>query len=111
MKLIIENVFRISLKNTEEQSIALINSFVQDAVYERIWNTYKHTDKELKQKDASKTGGNHVRHVVKPVEDRLIRVEIELRTMKANQESGKDRKTAFETSGKVKENINKLYLI
>ena len=31
LKLIIENVFRISLKNTEEQSIALINSFVQDA--------------------------------------------------------------------------------
>ena len=47
LKLIIENVFRISLKNTEEQSIALINSFVQDAVYERIWNTYTHTDKEM----------------------------------------------------------------
>ena len=47
LKLIIENVFRISLKNTEEQSIALINSFVQDAVYERIWNTYKHTDKPI----------------------------------------------------------------
>ena len=54
---------------------ALINSFVKHAVYERIWNTYKHTDKELKKKEASQAEGNHVRHVMKPMKDRLKRVE------------------------------------
>ena len=53
LKLIVETVFAISMKHTEKQSNALINYFVKHAVYERIWNTYKHTDKELKDKEAS----------------------------------------------------------
>ena len=53
-------------------------------VYERIWNTYKHTDKELKEKEAFETEGNHVRHVVQPLAKRLKNMEIEQRKMKAD---------------------------
>ena len=79
LKQIIETVFLISIKNTEKQSNDA-NSFVKHAVYERIWNTYKHTDKEIKDKEASQA-----------VEDRLKRVEIELRTMKADLKANQER--------------------
>ena len=84
LKQIIDTVFDISIKNTEKQSNALINSFVKHAVYERIWNTYKHTEKELKEKEAFETEGNHVRHVVQPLAKRLENMEIEQRKMKAD---------------------------
>ena len=87
LKQIIEAVLAISVKNTEKQSDTLINSFLKDAVYERLWNIYKHTDKELKDKEASQAEGNHVRHVVKPLEKRLQNMEIEQRKMKANLEA------------------------
>ena len=91
LKQIIDTVFDISIKNTEKQSDALINSFVKHAVYERIWNTYKHTEKELKEKEAFETEGNHVRHVVQPLAKRLKNMEIEQRKMKADLKVNQER--------------------
>ena len=85
---------RLIIKNTEKQSDALINSFVKHAVYERIWNTYKHTEKELKEKEAFETEGNHVRHVVQPLAKRLKNMEIEQRKMKADLKANRERMEA-----------------
>ena len=77
LKLIIETVFVISIKN-----------------YERIWNTYKYTDQELKEKEAFETEGNHVRHVVQPLAKRLKNMEIEQRKMKADLKVNQERMQA-----------------
>eukprot|EP00942_MAST-04A_sp_MAST-4A-sp1_P004446 g4446.t1 len=94
LKQIIDTVFDVSIKNTEKQSDALINSFVKHAVYERIWNMYKQTEKELKEKEAFETEGNHVRHVVQPLAKRVKNMEIEQRQMKADLKANQERMQA-----------------
>ena len=108
LKQIIETVFLISIKNTEKQSNDA-NSFVKHAVYERIWNTYKHTDKELKDKKASQADGNHVRHVVKPIEDRLTRVDQRLK--KEMQEMKKERQEMKTEMQEMKDKIDQMLML
>ena len=43
----------------------------QKDVYNKIWNLYKHTDEERERKEESRVEGNHVRKVVKPMEERI----------------------------------------
>ena len=47
-------------------------------VYNKIWNLYKHTDDERERKDQSRVEGNHVRKVVKPMEERIKMMDVKM---------------------------------
>ena len=40
---------------------------------------YKHTEEERNEKEESRVAGNHVRNVMKPMEDRLTKVDQRLK--------------------------------
>ena len=44
-------------------------------MYYKIWSLYKRTKEKQKQKQESRVTGNHVRKVVKPIEERLERMD------------------------------------
>ena len=46
---------------------------------------YKHTDDERERKEESRVEGNHVRKVVKPMEDRIKMMDEKMEKMKENQ--------------------------
>ena len=42
---------------------------------------YKHTDDERERKEESRVDGNHVRKVVKPMEDRIKMMDVKMEKM------------------------------
>ena len=65
LKRVIDAIF-----NAAKESKAM-ESFRKHDVYEKIWDLYKHTDSVRTQKEEARVEGNHVRKVVKPMEDRI----------------------------------------
>ena len=65
LRLVIDTIFDLADAETEKEA------FETKDVYNKIWNLYKHTDEERERKDQSRVNGNHVRKVVKPMEDRI----------------------------------------
>ena len=60
-------------------------------MYDKIWSLYKHTEEERNEKEESRVAGNHVRNVMKPMEDRLTkenqRLKKEMQEMKSEMKS------------------------
>ena len=63
LRLVIDTIFDLADAETEKKA------FETKDVYNKIWNLYKHTDKERERKDESRVDGNHIRKVVKPMND------------------------------------------
>ena len=79
-----------------------MESFRKHDVYEKIWDLYKHTDSVRTQKEEARVEGNHVRKVVKPMEDRINtkmgtmdekmdKMEAKMNKMEAKMEAKMDR--------------------
>ena len=74
LRSVIDTIFEIANDATKKQKA--IESFQSnDAVYYKIWSLYKRTKEKQKQKQESRVTGNHVRKVVKPIEERLERMD------------------------------------
>jgi hypothetical protein len=65
--LVIDTIFEIASEATEKTNP--IKSFQANDVYDKIWHLYKHSEEQRKEK--ARVEGNHVRKVVKPMEDRI----------------------------------------
>lgn len=78
LSLVIDTIFEVTLEATKKSKA--IESFQsKDGVYAKIWELYKHSEEKRKEKEQSRVAGNHVRKVVKPMEDRLRRVDTRLK--------------------------------
>eukprot|EP00944_MAST-04C_sp_MAST-4C-sp1_P001552 g1552.t1 len=76
LRLVIDTIFDLAYAKTEKKA------FETKDVYNKIWNLYKHTDEERERKEESRVDGNHVRKVVKPMEDRIKLMQVEMEKMK-----------------------------
>ena len=76
---VIDTIFNLADAETEKKA------FETKDVYNIIWNLYKHTDEERERKEESRVEGNHVRKVVKPMEDRIKMMDVKMEKMKENQ--------------------------
>ena len=66
LQLVIDIIFELADVKPDEN-----DSFHTNNIYNRIWNLYKQTDDEREKKEQSRVDGNHVRKVVKPIEERM----------------------------------------
>ena len=70
LRLVIDTIFEIACEATKKTKA--IKSFQSnDDVYDKIWHLYKHSEEQRKEKEDARVEGNHVRKVVKPMEDRI----------------------------------------
>eukprot|EP00942_MAST-04A_sp_MAST-4A-sp1_P001215 g1215.t1 len=84
LRLIIDTIFEIACEGTKKTKA--IKSFQSnDDVYDKIWYLYKHTEEKRKEKEEARVEGNHVRKVIKPMEDRIKKeisgIKLEMREM------------------------------
>ena len=76
LRQVINTIFDLADAETEEKA------FETKDVCNKIWNLYKHTDDERERKEEARVEGNHVRKVVKPVEDRIKMMDVKMEKMK-----------------------------
>ena len=86
LRFVINTIFEIVSKTTKKSKD--IQSF-DEVVYDKIWNLYKHTEEERNEKEESRVAGNHVRNVMKPMEDRMIRMDKRLKGVKTEMQEMK----------------------
>ena len=85
LRLVIDTIFEIACEATKKTKA--IKSFQSnDGVYDKIWHLYKHSEEQRKEKEDARVGGNHVRKVVKPMEDRIKTIQAEMQEMKQKME-------------------------
>ena len=90
LSLVINTIFEIVSKKTKKSKD--IESFQSNNVaYDKIWKLYKHTKEERNEKEESRVAGNHVRNVMKPMEDRMIRMDKRLKGMETEMQEMKDK--------------------
>ena len=53
----------------------IIEKWSQNNIYNKLWDIYCHTDEVREKKEANKVSGNHVRKVVKTLEDQLTQMK------------------------------------
>ena len=78
LKQIIELIFSFNSSNnnrTNKKVPIVIEKWSQNSIYNKIWDVYCHTDEVREKKEANKVSGNHVRKVVKTLEDQLIQMK------------------------------------
>ena len=61
----------------------IIEEWSQKNIYNKIWDMYCHTDEVREKKEANKVSGNHVRKVVKTLEDQLTQMRSRQKEMEA----------------------------
>eukprot|EP00942_MAST-04A_sp_MAST-4A-sp1_P000443 g443.t1 len=88
---VIETIFEVQAETTKKQS-KVIENFRQskDDVCSKIWNLYKNTNEERERKKESRVEGNHVRKVVKPIEERMKIMEQKIDKIEDNMNEIKD---------------------
>ena len=78
LRLVIDTIFEIACEATKKTKA--IKSFQSnDDVYDKIWHLYKHSEEQRKEKEDARVEGNHVRKVVKPMEDRIKTIQAEMK--------------------------------
>ena len=77
---VIDTIFDLADAKTEKEA------FEANDVYNKIWNLYKHTDEERERKEESRVEGNHVRKVVKPMEERIKMMDVKMEKMDVKME-------------------------
>ena len=85
MRLIIDTIFKVASEATKKTKA--IKSFQSNDVYDKIWHLYKHTEEQQKEKEEARVEGNHVRKVVKPMEDRIKTIQADMGGMKAEMQA------------------------
>ena len=85
LRLVIDTIFDLADAETEKKA------FETKDVYNKIWNLYKHTDEEKERKEESRVDGNHVRKVVKPIEEKIKMMDKKMEKMKSEMEAKMDR--------------------
>ena len=80
LRQVIDAIFDLADAETEKKA------FETKDIYNKIWNLYKHTDEERERKDESRVDGNHVRKVVKPMEDRIKIMDVKVEKMEAKMD-------------------------
>ena len=75
LRLVIDTIFDLADAETEKEA------FETKDIYNKIWNLYKHTDEERERKYQSRVDGNHVRKVMKPMEDRIKMMDVKMEKM------------------------------
>eukprot|EP00944_MAST-04C_sp_MAST-4C-sp1_P009815 g9815.t1 len=85
LRLVIDTIFDLADAETEKEA------FKTNDVHKKIWNLYKHTEDERERKEKSRVDGNHVRKVVKPMEERIKimdeKIKSEMQEMKDEMKS------------------------
>ena len=81
LRLVIDTIFDLADAETEKED------FKEKDVYNKIWDLYKYTDEERERKEESRVEGNHVRKVVKPMEDRIKMMDEKMEKMKDEMKS------------------------
>ena len=76
LRLVIDTIFDLADAETEKKA------FETKDVYNKIWNLYKHTDEERERKEESRVDGNHVRKVVKPMDEKMEKMKDEMQWKK-----------------------------
>ena len=81
LRLVIDTIFDLADAKPEKEA------FETKDICNKIWNLYKHTDNERERKKESRVEGNHVRKVVKPMEDRIKMMDVKMEKMEAKMEA------------------------
>eukprot|EP00944_MAST-04C_sp_MAST-4C-sp1_P003586 g3586.t1 len=89
LRLVIDTIFEIACEATKKTK-AMKSFQSNDGVYDKIWNLYRHSEEQRKEKEEARVEGNHVRKVVKPMEARLKKeiagIKAEMQEMKQKME-------------------------
>ena len=85
LRLVIDTVFEIACEATKKTKA--MKSFQSNDVYDKIWHLYKHSEEQRKEKEDARVEGNHVRKVVKPMEDRIKTIQAEMGGIKAEMQA------------------------
>eukprot|EP00944_MAST-04C_sp_MAST-4C-sp1_P013990 g13990.t1 len=100
LRLVIDTIFDLADAKKEKKA------FETKDVCNKIWNLYKHTEDERERKEESRVEGNHVRKVVKPMEERIKMMDVKMEKM--DETMDKMKSEMEEMRDEMKEDIKEL---